>query len=88
MALVNAPEAAARLARTIVSDIVLYNKDKVQEGIKNDSVFEVLGDAIKEGEKLYLSRVEPALVESSNYYNIALVDVLIKRNGNIESEIW
>ena len=32
--LVNNPELAFRLARAIVSDIALYNQDKVQEGIK------------------------------------------------------
>ncbi len=88
MALIEKPEAAARLARTIVSDIVLYNTEKVQNGIKGDNVFDVLGDEIAEGEKLYLSRVAPDLVKSSNYYNVALVNILIKRSGNIESDIW
>lgn len=88
MALVNTPEAAARLARAIVSDIALYNKAKVQEGIKNDNIFEVIANEIHEGEKLYLSRVEPELVKKTNFFSIALVDVLIKRSGNIESEIW
>ena len=88
MALVTKPEAAARLARTIISDIVLYNTEKVQEGIKADNVFDVLSAEIAEGEKLYLSRVEPELVKTTNYYNVALVDILIKRSGNIESDIW
>ena len=88
MALIEKPEAAARLARTIISDIVLYNTEKVQSGIKGDNVFDVLEDEIAEGKKLYLSRVDPELVKSSNYYNVALVDILIKRSGNIESDIW
>ena len=88
MALVNTPEAAARLARTIVSDIVLYNKEKIQKGIKDDNVFELLEEEIKEGEKLYKQRVDPELIKSTNFYNKALVDILIKRSGNIESDIW
>lgn len=88
MALIDKPEAAARLARTIVSDIVLYNTDKVQDGIKSDNVFDVLEKEIAEGEKLYKTRVDPELIKSSNYYNVALVDILIKRSGNIESDIW
>lgn len=42
MALINTPDAAMRLARTIISDIVLYNKEKVKEGIKNDNIFELI----------------------------------------------
>lgn len=88
MPLVTNPEAAARLARTIVSDIALYNKEKVQDGIKNDSIFDVLEEEIQEGEKLYTSRIEPELAGKTNFFNKALVDILIKRSGNIESEIW
>ncbi len=88
MGLVNTHEAAARLARTIVSDIALYNKDKIQEGIENDTLFDVLEEQIQEGEKLYQSRVDPELAKTTNYYNKAIVDILIKRSGNIESEIW
>ncbi|MFZ3073341.1 MAG: hypothetical protein WA162_08865 [Thermodesulfobacteriota bacterium] len=88
MALINTPEAAARLARTIISDIVIYNKEKVTEGIKQDNVFDLLAKEISEGEKLYLERVDPSLVKTTNFYNIALVDILIKRSGNIESDIW
>jgi hypothetical protein len=39
--LVDNPKLAFRLARAIVSDIALYNQEKVKEGIKNDSIFEV-----------------------------------------------
>lgn len=81
-------EAAARLARIIVSDIVLYNKEKVQEGIQNDTLFDVLDDQLKEGEKLYLERVEPEIVKTTNYFNKAIIDILVKKSGNIESEIW
>ncbi len=85
---VNTPEAAARLARTIVSDIALYNKEKIREGIKNDNIFELLAEEIRDGEKLYLSRVAPEILESTNFYNKAIVDILIKRSADIESDIW
>lgn len=88
MALINTPEAAMRLARTIISDIVLYNKEKVKEGIKNDNIFELLEKELKEGLDLYASRVEPDFAKKTNYYNKAVVDILIKRSGNIESDIW
>ncbi len=88
MALITTPEAASRLARTIVSDIALYNREKVYEGIKNDNLFELLQKEIKEGEELYLSRVDRELAARTNFYNRAIVDILIKRYGNVESQIW
>jgi hypothetical protein len=88
MKLVDNNEGAARLARTIVSDVALYNKEKVEEGIKHDNIFDLLKDELKEGEDLYKSRVAPEILETTDFYNVALVDVLIKRSGKIESDIW
>lgn len=88
MALINTPEAAYRLARTIVSDIALYNKDKIQNGIKNDNIFDLLERELGEGLKLYTSRVDPTVDPKNSFYNKAIVDVLIKRSGDIKSQIW
>lgn len=88
MALINSPDAAFRLARTIISDIALYNREKILSGIKNDNIFDLLEKELHEGLELYKSRVDPELDKKNNFYNRAIVDILIKRNGNIESEIW
>lgn len=88
MALIASPEAAARLARTILSDIALYNKEKIKQGIKNDNLFEVLEKELKEGEDLYKSRVDPELLKKTNFFNKAVVDILVKRSGDVESDIW
>src|SRR5882762_1177245 len=37
--LIEAPEAANRLARAIASDLSLYNEAKIKEGIENDTFF-------------------------------------------------
>jgi spore germination protein GerM len=87
MSLIDNPENARRLARAIVSDVALYNREKVEEGIRNDSIFEVLADELEEGRQHFMSRVVPELV-AANIYEIAIVDVLIKRSGKIESSIW
>lgn len=88
MAFITTPEIARRLARVIISDIALYNKEKIKEGIRNDNLFELLAKELKEGLDLYLSRVDPELARTTNFYNRAIVDVLVKRCGAIESEIW
>ncbi len=88
MAMINDPVAAARLARTIIADIALYNREKIQSGIKNDNIFDLLDKELKEGLALYKSRVDGELEKTNNFYNKAVVDILIKRYGTVESEIW
>jgi len=88
MHLINSQEAAARLARTIISDIALYNKDKISSGLKNDNIFDLLDKELKEGLALYRSRLTPEMDEKNSYFNRAIVDILIKRNSNIDSDIW
>jgi len=79
--------AAKRVARAIVSDVSIYNKAKIEEGIKNDTLFEVLKETIEEGRTLYQSRVSPDMYKK-NFYGRAVVDKLLKANAHIRSNIW
>ena len=81
-------ERAKRLARLIVGDIVLYNQDKIAEGIKNDTLFQVLEKELEVGRKYYEKNVDPAVAAQTDYFNLALVDILVKERGNVESKIW
>ena len=87
MHIIDNVEQARRLARAIISDIAIYNKDTVERGIKTDTIFDLLGEDLEEGRHHYAARVTPELA-ASNIYDIAIVDVLIKRAGKIESTIW
>lgn len=87
MSLIEHPDQARRLARAILSDIALYNQEKVAEGIRNDSIFDLLSAELEEGRQHFISRVAPELA-ASGLYDLAVVDVLIKRAGKIESSIW
>lgn len=87
MNLIDNPDQAKRLARAILSDVAMYNKEKVESGIKNDNIFDVLGEELEEGRQHFLSRVSTD-VNPEMIYEIAVVDVLIKRAGKIESSIW
>ena len=88
MALISEPEAARRLARAIVSDVHLYNQDKIKEGIEQDTLFDAISDELDEGRALYEQRVAPDIVQNHDFYDIAIVDVLIKYSGKIKSKIW
>lgn len=87
MALIETEEAARRLARAIASDLSLYNEEKIVEGIKNDSLFDVLSDEIEEGRALFKSRVAPELF-AKNFYDRAIVDILVRSKGHVPSPMW
>lgn len=87
MNMIDNPVSAKRLARAIISDVAMYNKEKVESGIKNDNIFDVLQEELEEGRQHFFSRVPPEF-DPQTLYDIAMVDVLIKRAGKIESSIW
>ena len=76
------------MARAIASDLSLYNQEKIQKGIQQDNLFDVLSEEIEEGRTHYNSKVDPAILATTNYYNLAIVDVILKRNAHIQSKIW
>jgi hypothetical protein len=88
MGVVKDLDVARRIARAVVSDIALYNAKKVEEGIGNDTLFELLREEIEEGRNYYMSRIDPEIARSTNFYNLALVDVLVKPTGRIPSRAW
>ncbi|MBN1880575.1 MAG: hypothetical protein JW885_00250 [Deltaproteobacteria bacterium] len=87
MSLITDPEAAKRLARTIISDITLYNKEKVLEGLENDNLFDVLKKELDQGRRVYESRVSPEVLKSSNFYDLAIVDIMVQQAKGMESNL-
>ena len=87
MALIEQDEAARRLARAIASDLSLYNAEKIEKGIAHDTLFDEVEADIEEGRALYNSRVSPALYPK-NFYDRAIIDLLIRGKGHIRSKMW
>ncbi|HEY0144016.1 MAG TPA: response regulator [Thermoanaerobaculia bacterium] len=50
-------DEARRLARLILSDIIIYHATKVEQGIRDNNFFEMLREEIDEGRQYYDSRV-------------------------------
>jgi hypothetical protein len=65
---------AERLARIIVSDIVLYNEQKFSEAIRNKNVAEALDADLAEGRHLFQERVDARVRGERDY----LVDELLR----------
>jgi hypothetical protein len=85
---IDTPERAIRLARTIASDISLYNEEKIVRGLSEDKLFTEIADQLEEGRELYRARVSPELYERTNYFDRAVVDIIIKSKGHVKSKIW
>jgi hypothetical protein len=85
---VQEPERAARLARAILSDVMLYHADEVRRGIEADDLFERLAPELEEARAYFESRVEAEVARATNAWNRALVDVLVYRSRGVRSRIW
>lgn len=88
MALIEEPEKAVRLARAIASDISLYNEEKIKQGIENDTFYDAISSELEEGRELYKSRVAPALFGKTNFYDRAVIDIILRSKGHLKSKLW
>lgn len=77
----NSPEheSARRFARIIVSDIALYNSERVNEALQKDNFYEILKEEIEEGKKLYNERVLASVRNNTDYFHDAL-EAYVKNN--------
>jgi response regulator RpfG family c-di-GMP phosphodiesterase len=62
-------EEARRLARLILSDIIIYHAAKTEEGLRNNNFFDVLKDEIEEGRQYYDSRVPFRVRRDTEIFN-------------------
>jgi spore germination protein GerM len=79
---------AMRLARAIASDISLYNEQKIIKGIEQDNLFEAIKEELDEGRELYKSRVSPEVFTQTNFFDRAVVDIIVRTKGHVKSKIW
>lgn len=76
-------EKARRLARTIISDIYLYSRAKFDEAIKNDNFFTAFENEIKEGMKLYNSRIPEDVRATGDYFREAIENFIEKKKREL-----
>lgn len=69
-------ERARRLARTIVSDIYLYNTAKADEAIRNNTFHTVFSPEIREGLKLYEGRISKEVRGMGDFYQEAITNFI------------
>lgn len=67
---------ARRFARLLVSEIKLYNEQKVVEGREANDLYDRLRDAIDRSREMYEKRVEPEVASKFDYFHYELVNGL------------
>ena len=67
---------ARRLARALVSDILVYNREKRDTALASGTLVRALGQEIKKSWELYKERVTPEVATSTNFFKEALNDIL------------
>jgi CheY-like chemotaxis protein len=77
-------DEARRLARLILSDIVIYNADKVDRGLRENSFFDVLKDEIEEGRSYFDSRVPFRVRRDTEIFNETLQQFVQMKREDLE----
>jgi CheY-like chemotaxis protein/DNA-directed RNA polymerase subunit RPC12/RpoP len=77
-------DEARRLARLILSDIVIYHPGKVEVGIRDDNFFDVLKNEIAEGRSYYDSRVPLRVRQNTEIFSETLQQFVRMKREEIE----
>ena len=59
---------ARRLAKALASDLVLYNKDKVEEGLRENTLAKLLGAEIRRSWEYYCQQIPQHIRDNSDYF--------------------
>ena len=73
---------ARRFARLLVSEIKLYNEQKVKEGRESQDLYERLREAIDRSRDMYDKRVQPPVAAKFDYFHYELVSTLAEGEEN------
>jgi len=76
--------AARRFARLLVSEIRLYNEQKVSEGCEANDLYDRLKEAIDRSRDMYEKRVQEPVAKTFDYFDFELVNNLA---GGDESKL-
>ncbi len=67
---------ARRFARLLVSEIKLYNEQKVTDGRENGNLYHQLKEAIDRSREMYDKRVQPAVASKFDYFHYEVLNSL------------
>jgi len=82
------PQRAGRLARVLISDIVMEFGEQIRTGLEKDDLFERLGPEIERARVFYRARVADDLERREQIFDWAVVDGLLARNRRVRPYVW
>ena len=59
---------ARRLAKALASDLVLYNKARVEQGLREGNIAQILGPEIRRSWEYYCQQIPKHIVEKTDYF--------------------
>ncbi len=71
-------DRAKRLAKALASDLVLYNKDKVEQGMKDGTIAQLLGREIRRSWEYYCQQIPKHIVDGTDYFKEQLNKIVGK----------
>jgi hypothetical protein len=69
-------DKTAMLARALVSDILVYNREARDQALQEGNLLEALGPEIKKSWELYKEKVTPEVANSTTHFRDALNEIL------------
>ena len=71
-------QRAKRLAKALASDLVLYNQSKVEEGLRNGTLVQLLGAEIRRSWEYYCQQIPKKIVDNTDYFKEQLNKIVGK----------
>ena len=71
-------QRARRLAKALASDLVLYNQDKVEKGLRDGTLAQLLGPEIRRSWEYYCQQVPEHIVKNTDYFKELLNKIVGK----------
>lgn len=76
-------KSAKRLAKVLVSDIMLYHAEEVEIGRREGNIYKRLRDVIERSKETFRERVKPQVLEKIDYLYEELVRTVCEGNHNL-----
>jgi hypothetical protein len=73
-------QKARRLARALISDMLVYHPEKRQQGLRDGTLPQLFKDEIDKSWQEYVEQVGKDIAESTSFWNEALNEILAAGN--------
>ncbi len=76
-------KSAKRLAKVLVSDIMLYHAEEIELGRREGNIYNKLKDVIEKSKETFRERVKPQILEKVDYLYEEMIKTLCEGNHNL-----